>query len=337
MPAAPISPNEKKRLAAVNKLRLMGTPAEERFDKITHLARQLFNVPMAVIDIVGEKLAWLKSVQGFDGIEGMRKDSYCHHTVMDDGLCLINNAHNDPRVCDSAFADTWVFYAGMPLHFDGERVGVICIGDIKPREFKPDQFTALADLAMLVERELEIAALSEAQLTLALSNEELQMKANIDILTHLWNRGAILGITEIELSKSSNQTMVALLMIDIDNYKHINDNYGHCAGDQVLRVIAERLRMATRPMDAVGRYGGDEFLVVLADVSLDKATKISQRICNEVSRTPVVFENTLINVTCSVGCATTHGVENIKTILTRADEALYRAKSAGRNGIVLIE
>src|SRR5215469_10091457 len=69
MPAAPIPPHELRRLAAVQKLRLLGTPAEERFDKITRLARRIFDVPMACLDIVGEKLAWLKSVQGFDGIE----------------------------------------------------------------------------------------------------------------------------------------------------------------------------------------------------------------------------------------------------------------------------
>jgi hypothetical protein len=82
MHEAALSSNEAQRLAAVQKTRLIGTPAEERFDRITRLAKRLFGVPMAVIDIVGEKIAWLKSVQGFDGIEGIRKDSYCDHTVL---------------------------------------------------------------------------------------------------------------------------------------------------------------------------------------------------------------------------------------------------------------
>src|SRR5215469_4004048 len=175
MPAAPIPPHELRRLAAVQKLRLLGTPAEERFDKITRLARRIFDVPMACLDIVGEKLAWLKSVQGFDGIEGLRKDSYCHHTVLADGVCVVPDARNDPRVSDSSFADTWVFYAGVPLYFDGERVGVLCIGDTSPRVFEAEQLEALCDLAALAERELHIAALSEAQIALALSFEELEM------------------------------------------------------------------------------------------------------------------------------------------------------------------
>ena len=78
MPAAPIPVHELKRVAAVQKTRLLGTPAEERFDQITRLARRMFNVPMAIIDIVGEKLAWLKSVQGFDRFEVAREHSYCH-------------------------------------------------------------------------------------------------------------------------------------------------------------------------------------------------------------------------------------------------------------------
>lgn len=335
MPAAPSSPNEKKRLDAVNKLKLIGTPAEERFDRITRLAKQLFDVPMCALDIVGEKLAWLKSVQGFDGIEGLRRDSYCHYTVLNEQLSLVRDARKDPRVCDSALANTWVFYAGAPLHFDGERVGVLCIGDYKPRDFNPAQLKSLSDLATLAERELEIAALSETQIALALSNEELAKKANIDILTHIWNRSAILEITGAELARASQDYSLAVLMIDIDNYKHINDTYGHCAGDQVLRSIAEQLRKVMRPMDAIGRYGGDEFLAVLANVQSDEAVQIGKRVCKKIAMAPIYFEQQVIPITCSIGCAISHGADDVSSVLHRADEALYQAKSAGRNRIEL--
>ena len=119
----------------MHRVRLLGTPAEERFDKITRLARRLFGVPMACIDIVGERLAWLKSVQGFDGILGLRKDSYCHYTVLGEDGCVVVDARKDPRVWVSSHADMWVFYAGVPLQFDGQAIGVLCIGDTSPREF----------------------------------------------------------------------------------------------------------------------------------------------------------------------------------------------------------
>ncbi len=331
MPAAPSSPNEAKRLAAVRRVRLMGTPAEERFDQITRLAKQLFDVPMAVLDIVGEELAWLKSVQGFDGIEGLRKDSYCHHTVLQDGICIVHDARTDERVCDSAFASTWVFYAGVPLHFDGERVGVLCIGDMKPRDFSSENLKTLTDLAQLAERELQVAALSESQLALALTNEELQKKANIDVLTRIWNRGAILEIIETELKRATDENLMALLMIDIDYFKRINDTYGHRAGDQALRIIAERLRKEVRPMDAIGRYGGEEFLVVLTDIDIDEAIIVGNRICEKISSAPISFEKHTLQVTCSIGCTISKKSDDIDSLIHRADQALYRAKKAGRN------
>ncbi|MFC5864114.1 GGDEF domain-containing protein [Acidicapsa dinghuensis] len=335
MPAAPISPGEIRRLAAVQKLRLLGTPAEERFDKITRLAKRMFNVPMACIDIVGEKLAWLKSVQGFDGIEGLRKDSYCHYTVLDEGVCIVLDARRDPRVHDSSYADTWVFYAGVPLHFEDERVGVLCIGDTSPRDFDTEHLEALSDLAELAERELHVAALSEAQTALALSNEELEMKARIDVLTHAWNRGAILEIIAAEQLRVASGSSTSILIIDIDHFKTINDTFGHPAGDEVLRIVAARLRASVRPLDAVGRYGGEEFLLVLPETNIDGAVRAGERICDAISQTPVEFGPDKIPVACSIGCATFSDAisDDVDALIQRADRALYRAKVSGRNRV----
>ncbi|GGH04491.1 GGDEF domain-containing protein [Silvibacterium dinghuense] len=326
-------------MAAVHRVRLLGTPAEERFDKITRLARRMFDVPMACLDIVGEKLAWLKSVQGFDGLEGLRKDSYCHHTVLDDGVCLVQDARTDARVFDSILADFWVFYAGVPLHFDGERIGVLCIGDSSPREFGADQLSALFDLAELAERELEIAALSESQLALAASNEELEMKARIDVLTHVWNRGAILELMAAERARAEAAAATSVLMIDIDHFKKINDTFGHPAGDEVLRVVASRLRASIRVRDAVGRYGGEEFMVVLPEADIEVAVQVAERICQAIAVAPVPFEQHFIPVTCSVGCAASSAtsLDDVDTLLGHADRALYQAKTSGRNRVEVHE
>jgi diguanylate cyclase (GGDEF)-like protein len=332
MPAAPDTPNDARRLAAVHKLKLLGTPAEERFDRITRLAKRMFGVPMACIDIVGEQLAWLKSVQGFDGIEGLRKDSYCHYTVMDQGVCLIRDARIDARVCDSALAHHWVFYAGAPLYFEGERVGVLCVGDNQPRDFTAEELENLTDLAALANHELAVAALSAAQIALATSNEELEMKARIDVLTHVWNRRAILEVLDAELAQARASSM-AVLMIDIDHFKMVNDTLGHAAGDEVLRVLAARLRAGVRAVDAVGRYGGEEFMVVLGDVGEDEARNIGERIRELVGATDVEFDQRGIPVTCSIGVAVTGQVEMADALIRRADQALYRAKETGRNRV----
>jgi len=204
----------------------------------------------------------------------------------------------------------------MPLHFDGENIGVLCIGDNKPRDFDDDK----------------ISALSEAQVALASSHEELEMKSRIDILTHLWNRGAIMELTEAEWMRA-NGSDTAVLLIDIDHFKRINDTYGHPAGDQVLRVVAERLRAGMRPTDAIGRYGGEEFLAVLSNVGMDEMLQVSERIRSEVSNTAVLFDDLEIPVTCSIGGAISAPTDDVGALIRHADQALYRAKSTGRNRV----
>ena len=312
---------------------MLGTPAEERFDSITRLARRLFDVPMAVIDIVGEKLAWLKSAQGFDGFEGIRCDSYCHHTVLTDETFIVRDARTDPRVHDSGFANTWVFYAGVPLRFEGERVGVLCIGDTKPRDFDADADRSLRDLAMMAQQELQVARLSETQLALARANDELQMKANVDVLTRLWNRGAIFEIAETERLKANGTAQLAALLIDIDHFKSINDTFGHPAGDEVLRECAQRLRASIRAEDAVGRVGGEEFLVLMADAQSEDVAGVAERIRAKQAESPVEFEQHSITFTCSVGYAIGAATDPIDPLVSLADQALYRAKSNGRNRV----
>ncbi|WP_058535443.1 GGDEF domain-containing protein [Legionella saoudiensis] len=332
MPEAPYLPNEEQRLAAVQKSQMLGTPAEERFDKITRLARRIFNVPLAVIDILGAKVAWVKSAQGVSVVMGVRKDSYCHHTILDEEICVTFDARKDPRFFDSIYTDTWVFYAGVPIHFEGERIGVFCIGDNKPRRLSLKQQETLRDLASLVEQELNFHALSEAQVKLAQQNEELERKSRIDPLTHSWNRAAIFDILAMELRNIQNN-FLAILMIDIDCFKEVNDTYGHPAGDEVLNIIVEKIRAVLRPKDALGRYGGDEFLAVLANIELNDALRIGQQICDEVAGAPISFNGGSIHVTCSIGCAISANLEDINLLIKHADEALYQAKGAGRGNI----
>lgn len=334
MPPAPLSPEEAKRLAAVKKLGLLGTPAEERFDAITRMARSQFDVPLACLDIVGEKLAWLKSVQGFDGIAGMRKDSYCHYTVLSDGFCVVRDARQDPRVHDSAFADSWVFYVGVPLHFEGQRVGVLCIGDGKSREFTTSQFNQLMSLASLAERELQTAILSKAQTELPAQDDELEMGDRIDVLTHLWNRQAILDVAKSECGHAAGEYPIAILKIAVDDLSKISADLGQATADQVLRVVAEKLRASLPPTDAAGSYEDGMFLAVLPNAGSREAALIAERIRAAVAATPVQFDQKTVPVSCSIGCAVSSGFADDSAILiARAERAFQRAKAAGRNRI----
>ena len=336
MPAAPVPPHEIRRLAAVQRTRLLGTPAEERFDKISRLACRLFGVKMSIINIVGEKMTWLKSVQGFDNFSVPRALSYCHYTVLKDEVCIITDARKDPRVSDNPFAASFVFYAGVPLKFEGENVGVMCIADGEPRTMIEDELDALRDLASLAEQELEVSALSESQAKLAASNVELEMKARVDVLTRIWNRGAIHEIAERELEDGrALATSTAIAILDLDHFKQVNDTHGHAAGDEVLRVVSQRLRATIRPIDAVGRYGGEEFLVVLPRIARESVVQVCERIRYEIAKELVVSGGVTIPITCSVGAVLVEDDgESVEALVRAADGALYEAKRAGRDRVL---
>ncbi len=165
--------------------------------------------------------------------------------------------------------------------------------------------------------------------------DEYRFQATHDALTGLWNRGAILDILKRELVRAQREgTSVGVIMADLDHFKNINDTYGHLAGDAVLRESAQRINGAVRTYDAVGRYGGEEFLIVLSgsnEVTVDQAERIRTLVGTE----PVSTDDGVIPVTLSMGV--TFGgqkqEEEVEAILRAADSALYRAKRAGRNRV----
>jgi diguanylate cyclase (GGDEF)-like protein len=168
-------------------------------------------------------------------------------------------------------------------------------------------------------------------------NAEVRYRATHDVLTGLWNRGAILDILQRELSRAKREdTIVGVLLADLDHFKHINDTYGHLAGDAVLREAAHRITAAVRSYDAVGRYGGEEFLIVLVGCeSDDDMLKQAERVRSSVSAGKVQIPEGAILVTVSVGVASSIEHHEVEPVLRTADTALYRAKRAGRNRVEL--
>ena len=165
------------------------------------------------------------------------------------------------------------------------------------------------------------------------TTDEIRYQATHDALTGLWNRGSILDILKRELLRAQREgTTVGVIMADLDHFKNVNDTYGHLAGDDVLREAAQRINAAVRSYDAVGRYGGEEFLIVLPGCEEDpvrQAGRIRESVCAE----PVKTLQGLIAVTASLGATSSDGLQEIETILNSADMALYRAKRGGRNRV----
>jgi diguanylate cyclase (GGDEF)-like protein len=168
---------------------------------------------------------------------------------------------------------------------------------------------------------------------------QLQDMASLDSLTGIRNRRTIFEFLSNELvCDRQNGGPLAVIMADLDGFKKINDRYGHAAGDAVLRETAQRLRSGMRISDAVGRYGGEEFLIVLPGCDEDSAESRAEEFRCIVESRPVSWDMREIGVTCSFGVAWTRaGVYNMGQLLQEADAALYRAKTAGRNRVAMAE
>ncbi len=168
----------------------------------------------------------------------------------------------------------------------------------------------------------------------ALKKSEFQ--ATHDSLTGLWNRYAILGILQKELARGDRESVpVGVIMADVDHFKKINDTYGHLAGDEVLRQTAARMISALRPYDAVGRYGGEEFLLVMPGCSVQDALNVAERLRESFEKNLITNVEGTFSVTLSFGLVVVSGKDchNTDAIIGGADEALYKAKNLGRNRV----
>jgi two-component system, cell cycle response regulator len=174
----------------------------------------------------------------------------------------------------------------------------------------------------------------ELQAALLKAQDELRILATRDSLTGLFNRRAILDMLDRELARAKrDDACVGVLVADVDHFKKVNDTYGHGAGDAVLHQVSERMLSAVRSYDSVGRYGGEELLLVLPNCEEVEAFAVAERTRLSVAEAPCRDGEQEIQVNVSMGLATTRtlGVFEAKSLIQAADAALYRAKHGGRN------
>ncbi|MDQ7784474.1 MAG: GGDEF domain-containing protein [Desulfomonilaceae bacterium] len=178
-------------------------------------------------------------------------------------------------------------------------------------------------------RENLISFLTQAQ-------DALHYQATHDSLTGLWNRAAILECFEQELARTRREdSVMSVIIADVDHFKLINDGYGHQAGDAVLREIAQRLKSCLRTYDAVGRYGGEEFLMIFPGCDAEQSGHIAERLVNELRSKPIRTSEGSFDITMSFGIVSLDGSreQDVDSIIRLADQALYNAKRAGRNRV----
>jgi diguanylate cyclase (GGDEF)-like protein len=179
----------------------------------------------------------------------------------------------------------------------------------------------------------------DLQADLVSAREALREQATRDALTSVWNRSSILEILDRELHRSRREgRSVGLVMMDLDNFKEINDTYGHQDGDEALREVGRRMTRAIRPYDSFGRYGGEEFMCVVPSCNESGLRSHAERLRLALCETPMTLSGYSIGVTASFGitCPATSNPLTIDQLIRVADDALYEAKRAGRNRVVYL-
>jgi diguanylate cyclase (GGDEF)-like protein len=174
----------------------------------------------------------------------------------------------------------------------------------------------------------------DLQAQLLATREALREQATRDYLTQLWNRSSILATLERELTRSTREyTPCGVVLIDLDHFKSINDSRGHFGGDLALREAARRMQASVRSYDAVGRYGGEEFLVVLPGCDDESTRNQAERMRKAIYAEPIEMPEGGLQISASFGCSTFTGKGAVSPdmLIRTADEALYKAKGAGRN------
>lgn len=318
MQAAPFPPNEKSRITALHLLNILDTQPEERFDRLTRMARRLFNVPIALVTLVDSDRQWFKSSVGLRLPETPRDISFCGHAILADDLMTVPDASKDERFFDNPLVtgDPSIrFYAGCPLKVGEHSLGTLCVIDDKPREFGDEERQLLQDLAQMAEQELSA----------------VQM-ATTDHLTGISNRRGFEVLARHVLTVCARMEKPAtLLLFDLDKFKQINDRFGHAAGDDALKAFARGLLAVFRESDVMGRLGGDEFAVLMTG-STDATVEAALARLTEWLQEHNAAAATGYEICFSAGKVALNpdSSATVEKLLAQADEAMYAQKKAAR-------
>jgi diguanylate cyclase (GGDEF)-like protein len=310
----PLPVDEADRLGTLRSLNILDTQPEERFDRLTRMARRMFGVPIALISLVDENRQWFKSCQGLGVSETPRSISFCGHAILGDETLIVPDALADERFHGNPLVSGEPkirFYAGCPLWVNGRKLGTLCLIDQQPRGFDSDDRGLLRDLARMAEQEVAAVEL-----------------ATMDELTQLSNRRGFLALGQHALGLCARlQRPASLFYFDLDGFKSINDRFGHAEGDRALVAFSSLLMQTFRDSDVVGRLGGDEFVVLVTNCAEHECGHALQRLDQAVqqhNRQRVLC----CDIDFSVGSVAFDGSRQrtIQALLEEADALMYERK-----------
>lgn len=332
--------SEIQRLRMLSQYQILDTAPEQYFDDLTHLAAYICQTPIAAIGLTDATRHWFKSKVGFISPEEPRGATFCAHAILQSDLLIVPDTLNDCRFAANPFvigAARIRFYAGAPLlNPEGYALGTLCVLDHVPRQLTQEQQLALRILANQVVTQMELRrnleALEQTIIERRRSEAQLHHHAFHDDLTGLPNRALFMRClrSAIEENQRFPGAEFAVLFLDLDRFKVINDSLGHAIGDQLLVNIAHRLRNCLRPSDRIARLGGDEFAILLLNITtLDDAIEIANRL-EAALKLPFNVGGQEIFTSSSVGIALGASYQRPEDLLRDADTAMYRAKALGK-------
>ena len=308
--------NEDIRVAALRSLDILDTEPEERFDRLTRIAKRLFKVPIALVSFVDINRQWFKSCQGLEVKEMPRDISFCGHAILGDDIFIISDTLLDDRFYDNPLVINEPrirFYAGIPLVISNEiRVGTLCLIDREPRILSEEDKELLRDLGQMAVQDLTLVQL-----------------ATIDELTQISNRRGFsaLALHALSLCKRMNKP-ASLFFFDLDFFKEINDRFGHAEGDIALINFSKILKDAFRESDVVGRLGGDEFVALLTNANQTETNLILHRLEKVLDEFNNQHKSRGYEIVYSVGVVAFDPTRHlsINDLLAEGDRLMYEQK-----------
>ncbi|MBV9592530.1 MAG: GGDEF domain-containing protein [Actinobacteria bacterium] len=323
-----VADNEPARLAALHALGVLDQPRTTELDELARLAAYVCGTPTAVVNLIDTDRQWSAAAHGYEPTTVSRDESMCATSILNLDVSYTPDASLDPRWSSNPFVtgqlDSLRLYASAPLILpDGEVIGTVCAFSDESRPLTRVQLERLRDIAAQTVRMLQLRQAAA----------QLRQAATRDVVTGLPNRVLFEESLRLAVARSWRDLhSAAVVFIDLDAFKSVNDSYGHAAGDELLRAVANRLLQTMRASDLLARLAGDE-LVILCDLAatVDREFAVDSLITRlrDAFATPFELSAATVSVGASLGVAFTDG-GSAEQLLARADAAMYRDKSNRR-------
>jgi diguanylate cyclase (GGDEF)-like protein len=325
---------ETLQLAEMQVKDLIQTPLEARFNRLARMTRRALDTRVATISFLSNDGEWFKAAVGWNVSELPTHRSLAAILTSDEGPVAVADLLEDERTRSHPLvtgSPKFRFCALYPIKDRfGHAIGAAAAYDTAPRKLTAGILEAIEDVGELAQRELLLTEVGGVQQQLLNKLDASRRQALLDELTRLWNRrGGMTFLEQILADKSRRQAGVGVCVIDVDDFKLINDRYGHAMGDVVLRKLAAVIVDSVRPEDIACRLGGDEFMLVFPEANDEQLTAIMDRIRSHVRALVIRTRAGEVRVSISIGgcLAGRDSVKDADELVHRADEAMYREKA----------